>query len=143
MQQESCLLRDAIRTMMLQICKVGVTYSTDLVVEGTVAVTVDHSKVIVIHFDDCISQSLSADVNSVAFPADSSTVSEGFRSAISELSTSFRQFASPGQLQSLGCRPGWFAGSTSSKMMNCLRNDPDETLNERVAIDVGSEDETG
>ena len=141
-------MKDVVRTMMAQICKVGVTYSSDLLIEGTVVVTVDKQKVIVIHFDDRLSSQLatstpagvseSATVASGASSSDVNAVAEGFRSAISELAS--RHFTAAG-VTNQSANPGWFVGSTSTKMMTCL-NELNETLNERVAIDVDSEDET-
>jgi hypothetical protein len=152
-QQEGCLLRDAVRTMMAQICKVGVAYNNDVVIEGTVVVTVDRQKVIVIHFDDRLSShaaaatlhagsSDAANVSSASSSAaaapgvDTNPVAEGFRSAISELSV--RHYL-PAGLATSCSKAGWFAGSTTSKMMNCL-NELNETLNERVAIDIDSDE---
>jgi len=142
-QQEGSLLRDVVRTMMAQICKVGVTYSSDLLIEGTVVVTVDKQKVIVIHFDDRLptqfatsTQAGASDSSTVA-SSDVNCVAEGVRTAISELTS--RHFTAAGVTNRSG-NPGWFVGSTSTKMMTCL-SELSETLNERVAIDVDSEDD--
>lgn len=142
-QQEDYLLRDAVRTMMAQICKVGVAFSSDLLIEGTIAITVDRQKVIVIHVDDRlsaqsaamshISENAAVTVSS-ALSADVNAVADGFRSTISELSS--RHISS---LANQPVKPGWFVGSASSKMMTCL-SELSETLNERVAIDVDSEE---
>ena len=44
MQEESSL-REAIRTTLVQLCKVGVSYQAELAIEGTIGVTVDRQQV--------------------------------------------------------------------------------------------------
>ncbi len=43
--QEESSLREAIRTTLVQLCKVGVAYQTELNIEGTIGVTVDRQQV--------------------------------------------------------------------------------------------------
>ncbi len=43
---EESSLREAIRTTLVQLCKVGVSYQLELAIEGTVGVTVDRQQVI-------------------------------------------------------------------------------------------------
>jgi len=133
-QQEKSLLQDAVKTMMAQICKVGVTYHSELQIEGTVVVTVDQQKVIVIHFDDRLpfqptSQPNQAD-NNIVIPASSQDVAlnDGCRLMSGEGSNSATSPA----------KPGWYEGSSTSKMMNSL-TELDETWSERVAIDLDAE----
>jgi Zinc finger, C2H2 type/Zinc-finger of C2H2 type len=146
--QEGCLLKDVVRIMMAQICKVGVPYNSDLLIEGTVTVTVDKQKVIVIHFDDrLLSQSATVTANDTGpgSSSDVNSVAEGFRSAISELTgRHFSAAAADASASATGAvinqsvnNSGWFIGSSSTKMMTCLN----ETLNERVAIDLDSEED--
>jgi len=145
-QQEKCLLQDAVKTMMAQICKVGVTYHSELQIEGTVVVTADQQKVIVIHFDDRLplqptTQPSQTD-NSIVIPASShdAVLNDGGRLMTGEIANSVATAASgivsPGSCQ--GAKSGWYEGSSTSKMMNSL-TELDETLNERVAIDLDSE----
>jgi len=145
-QQEKSLLQDAVKTMMAQICKVGVTYHSELQIEGTIVVTADQQKVIVIHFDDRLplqpmAQPSQTD-NSVAIPtsAQDTALNDGCRLVIGELQSMAASTASgitsPGSCQP--ARSGWYEGSSTSKMMNSL-TELDETWNERVAIDLDAE----
>ncbi len=43
--QEESSLREAIRTTLVQLCKVGVSYQAELAIEGTIGVTVDRQQV--------------------------------------------------------------------------------------------------
>jgi len=137
-QQEKSLLQDAVKTMMAQICKVGVTYHNELQIEGTVVVTVDQQKVIVIHFDDrfpfqlTTTQPSQAD-NNVIIPASSQDVAlnDGCRLMNGETSSSATSAA----------KSGWYEGSSTSKMMNSL-TELDESWNDRVAIDLDAEPDT-
>jgi len=144
-QQEKSLLQDAVKTMMAQICKVGVTYHNELQIEGTVVVTADQHKVIVIHFDDRLplqptTQPSQAD-NSVVTSAPSQDVlSDACRLATVETSNSATSatsgLTSPGYNHP--AKSGWYEGSSTSKMMNSF-TELDDTWNERVAIDLESE----
>ena len=49
---EDTHLEEAIRTTLSQLCKVGVTYNTELSIDGTIGVTVDKKNVIMIHFSE-------------------------------------------------------------------------------------------
>jgi len=145
-QQEKSLLRGAVKTMMAQICKVGVTHHSELQIEGTVVVTADQQKVIVIHFDDHLplqpsTQPIQTD-NNIVISASSQDVvlNDVCRMVTGEPSTSTTVAAtvttSPGSCQP--AKSGWYEGSSTSKMMNSL-TELDETWNERVAIDLDSE----
>jgi len=145
-QQEKSLLQDALKTMMAQICKVGVTYHNELQIEGTVVVTVDQQKVIVIHFDDRLplqptTQPSQTDNNVViSTSSHDAMLNDGCRLVTGDMSNSTAVTAtgitSPGSCQT--AKSGWYEGSSSSKMMNSL-TELDETWNERVAIDLDSE----
>ncbi len=45
-------LREAISTTVVQLCKVGVAYQSDLSIKGTIGVTVDKRQVILVHLDE-------------------------------------------------------------------------------------------
>ena len=144
-QQEKSLLQDAVKTMMAQICKVGVTYHSELQIEGTVVVTVDQQKVIVIHFDDRLplhptTQPSQIDNAVVSAPSQDAVLNDGCRLVTGEASYSATSTASgitsPGSGQP--AKSGWYEGSSTSKMMNSLTG-LDETWNDRVAIDLDSE----
>lgn len=49
---EDVHLEEAIRTTLSQLCKVGVTFNTELSIDGTIGVTVDKKSVIMIHFSE-------------------------------------------------------------------------------------------
>ena len=49
---EDTHLEEAIRTTLSQLCKVGITYNTELSIDGTIGVTVDRKNVIMIHFSE-------------------------------------------------------------------------------------------
>jgi len=145
-QQEKSLLQDAVKTMMAQICKVGVTYHSELQIEGTVVVTVDQQKVIVIHFDDHLPVQLttqpSQTANSIVIPTSShdAALNDGCRLVTGE-SSNFTTSTASGISSPGSCQPaksGWYEGSSTSKMMNSITG-LDETWNERVAIDLDSE----
>ena len=128
------MLQDAVKTMIAQICKVGVAYHNELQIEGTVVVTVDQQKVIVTHFDDRFpfqptTQSSQVD-NSIVIPVSSQDVAlnDGFRLMNGETSNSATCTA----------KSGWYEGSSTSKMMNSL-TELDESWNDRVAIDLDAE----
>ena len=145
-QQEKSLLQDAVKTMMSQICKVGVTYHSELQIEGTVVVTVDQQRVIVIHFDDCLPLQPATQPNqtghSIVIPTSSqdAVLNDGCRLVTGDISNSTTSTAS-GVISPGSCQPaksGWYEGSSTSKMMNSL-TELDETWTERVAIDLDSE----
>lgn len=147
-QQEKSLLQDAVKTMMAQICKVGVTHHSELQIEGTVVVTADQQKVIVIHFDDRLplqpatqpSQTDSGIVAGISASSQDAVLNDGCRLVTGETSNSATSTASgitsPGSCHT--AKSGWYEGSSTSKMMNSLTG-LDETWNERVAIDLDSE----
>jgi len=145
-QQEKSLLQDAVKTMMAQICKVGVTYHSELQIEGTVVVTADQQKVIVIHFNDRLplqpTTHPSQTGNSIVIPTSShdAAANDGCRLVTGE-SSNFATSAASGISSPGSCQPaksGWYEGSSTSKMMNSITG-IDETWNERVAIDLDSE----
>ena len=45
-------LREAIKTTLLQLCKVGVSYQNEISIEGTIGVTIDRKNIIFVHFCD-------------------------------------------------------------------------------------------
>lgn len=133
-QQEKSLLQDAVKTMMAQICKVGVTYQNELQIEGTVVVTVDQQKVIVIHFDDRLpfqptTQPSQAD-NNVVITASSQDFASNDSCRLMSGDTSNAATST--------AKSGWYEGSSTSKMMNSF-TELDETWNDRVAIDLDAE----
>lgn len=145
-QQEKYLLQDAVKTMMAQICKVGVTYQSELHIEGTVVVTADQQKVIVIHFDDHLplqstaqpTQTDNSCVNTT--PSQDAAVSDGCRFGTGDVSNLATNrpcgITSPGSYQA--AKSGWYEGSSSSKMMNSL-TELDDAWNDRAAIELDSE----
>jgi len=145
-QQEKSLLQDAVKTMMAQICKVGVPYHSELQIEGTVVVTVDQQKVIVIHFNDHLplqpTVQQSQPGNGIVIPTSShdAALSDGCRLVTGE-SSNYAASAVSGLSSPGSCQPaksGWYEGSSTSKMMNSITG-LDETWNDHVAIDLDSE----
>lgn len=60
--QEDSLLNKTVKTMMSQVCKFALTYCCEVLIEGTIGVTVDKQKRIIIHFDDKILSANSTEV---------------------------------------------------------------------------------
>lgn len=50
--QDDFGLQEAIKTTLVQLCKVGVIYQCELAIAGTVGVTVDRKRTILVHFDE-------------------------------------------------------------------------------------------
>jgi len=132
--------------MMAQICKVGVPYQSELQIEGTVVVTVDQQKVIVIHFNDHLplqsTTQQSQTGNNIVIPTSSHdpSLSDGCRLITGE-SSNYAASAVSGLSSPGSCQPaksGWYEGSSTSKMMNSITG-LDETWNDQVAIDLDSE----
>lgn len=48
-------LREAIKTTLIQLCKVGITYQREIAIEGTIGVTIDKKNIIFVHFADKVS----------------------------------------------------------------------------------------
>lgn len=57
--QDGHSLQEAIRTTLLQLCKVGVAYQSELAIKGTLGVTVDRRQVILVHFDEKVESNYS------------------------------------------------------------------------------------
>lgn len=73
---EDTHLEEAIRTTLSQLCKVGITYNTELSIDGTIGVTVDKKNVIMIHFSEkhkAGRPSVSSLAESSTTPADTSS----------------------------------------------------------------------
>ena len=50
--QDGRQIQEAIRTMLLQLCRVGVIYENELSIVGTLGVTIDKKTVVLVHFDE-------------------------------------------------------------------------------------------
>jgi hypothetical protein len=101
--------------------------------------------VVVVHFDDKTSLQSAASVHN-SIPCDaavsSATSSDATTAAVAGEMAVERHLVMSDCVTSVNqpCKPGWFTGLGSSKMMNCL-SELRETLNERVSIDVDSEED--
>lgn len=72
-------LEEAIRTTLLQLCKVGVTYQAELSLKGTIGLTIDKKEVILMHFNECVENSNTV-VDSSQAVAGSSAASQSHKS---------------------------------------------------------------
>lgn len=50
--QDESHLEEAIKTTLMQLCKLGTFFQTELLIEGTIGLTIDKKKVILVHFQD-------------------------------------------------------------------------------------------
>lgn len=167
--QDDNLLHKTVKTMMSQVCKIALTYCCELLIEGTIGVTIDKQKMIVIHFDDKILPTNGSDIivpntgnndasGTLSLP-DNNMVDSPRQLGAEALASLNSYFSEPvsgttnsgihgGVSTSSGQgflkSNGWEA-MQSSKMMSCFQVTSanqaalSQTLNETIAIDSDSD----
>jgi hypothetical protein len=51
--QDENHLEEAIKTTLAQLCKMSTVYQSELLIEGTIGLTIDRKRVVLVHFQDC------------------------------------------------------------------------------------------
>ena len=62
--QDDFGIQEAIKTTLVQLCKVGVVYQSELAIAGTVGVTVDRRRTILVHFNERLDPCCQPDTSS-------------------------------------------------------------------------------